>query len=263
MTFQNLRSHTRGEPCRDREVQTGRDETMSQFVLCGCLMEETIETIPGFLEYPGIDRVEWRLDVLSRHNSIEDSLRALSILSLRGRHPVIATNRPERFLGSFGGPEKLRLEVLRKAAEAGAEWIDIEDDVPLEAIEALRATGARILLSHHDYDGTPDRRSLGALLESLARFKPDAIKITTFARQAEDNLRVLELIPFARRELGIEVVSFCMGPLGRWSRFACLPLGSPWTYVQFPDRPAAGPGQFTATEMRSLIELAGEEPQAD
>ncbi len=112
---------------------------------------------------------------------------------------------------------------------------------------------SRCLLSHHDFSATPDRLTLQRLAAAMAQRKPHAIKIVTYARTPEDNLRVLDLIPFGRQELGMEVLAFCMGPLGRWSRLVSLLLGSPWAYVQFPELSAAAEGQFTATEMRQLL----------
>jgi 3-dehydroquinate dehydratase type I len=93
----------------------------------------------------------------------------------------------------------------------------------------------------------------------MAEKRPHAIKLATSAQTPADNLRVLELIPFGQQQLGVEVLAFCMGPLGRWSRLICLLLGSPWTYVQLPELASAAPGQWTAEEMRRLLEMLSAE----
>lgn len=227
------------------------------FSLCGCLLDAPLHDLPRFLNYPGVDVIEWRLDTFMGKHSRETTLEALGLLASGPRHPVLATNRPAREGGAFEGSEELRIDILRRAAEAGAEWADMESDVPKEALERVQAAGARVLLSHHDFSATPDRSSLQRLAEEMARKGAEAIKITTYAQSAEDNLRVLDLIPFGRHRLGIDVIAFCMGPLGRWSRFACLLLGSPWTYVQLPEQSAAAPGQFTAPQMHALLEAGG------
>jgi 3-dehydroquinate dehydratase type I len=101
--------------------------------------------------------------------------------------------------------------------------------------------------------GTPSREILRAKLESMSETGADALKIATLARTDEDNLRVLELIPMAGKRFGIDLVAFCMGPAGRWSRVVSVLLGSPWTYAQFEGRLATAPGQLTVPEMRELI----------
>ena len=231
---------------------------LPKFALCGCVTDVPVGKIRDVLHHPEVDLMEWRLDVFFRRYALEETLNALGVLSTFPRHPVVSTNRPKAEGGMFEGAEELRLEILHKAIDAGAEWIDLEDQVADGAFQGFRSRNALILLSHHDFSATPNRLALKHLAETMARRSPHAIKIVTYAQAPEDNLRLLELIPFGRQELGIDVLAFCMGPQGRWSRAVCLFLGSPWTYVQVPELSPSAEGQFTALEMRILLkELAG------
>jgi len=227
--------------------------------LCGCITDPPIESLPGLLRHPEVDLLEWRLDLFLRRHSVGKTFSALAALSSSPRHPVVVTNRPKREGGEFEGPEELRFEILHRAIEAGAEWIDLEGWVDEATLQGFRAGNASILLSHHDFSGTPDRRSLRRFAEALAQKHPHVIKLVTYAQTPADNLRVLELIPFGRQELGVEVLAFCMGPSGRWSRLVCLLLGSPWTYVQLSELAPAAPGQWTSAEMRRLLEVLSAE----
>jgi 3-dehydroquinate dehydratase I len=227
---------------------------LSKFPLCGCVTDVPVGKITDVLHHPEVDLLEWRLDVFFWRYGLNETLDALGLLSTFPRHPVLSTNRPKAEGGMFQGAEELRLEILHKAIDAGAEWVDLEDQVADGAFQGFRSRDARILLSHHDFSATPDRLSLQRLAETMARRRPHAIKIVTYARSPEDNLRVLELIPFGRQELGIDVLAFCMGQQGRWSRAVCVFLGSPWAYVQVPELSPAAEGQFTAAEMRTLVE---------
>lgn len=228
--------------------------TDAKVLLCGCLLEVPAEQIGQFLQYPGVDLVEWRLDCFLPHFTVAQLSRALDILNRFPRHPVLATNRPKSQGGNFTGPEPLRLELLQKAVAAGAEWVDLEDEVDASAFSWFRRRKVKILVSHHDFAATPEPPVLRRLLRDLAARSADAVKIVTYANTPADNLRVLELIPWARQELGIELIAFCMGPLGRWSRLAAPLLGSPWTYVQMSGQSAAAAGQLTAEQMHRLLE---------
>jgi 3-dehydroquinate dehydratase I len=221
--------------------------------LCGCVTDVPAAQLRGLFQHPEVDLLEWRLDVFFKHHGWEETLKALRVLSAFPRHPIVATNRPQREGGTFAGTEEQRLEILDKAVEAGAEWVDLEDWVGETTLQDFRSRKARVLLSHHDFSVTPDRLTLQRHAEAMARKKPHAIKIVTYARTPEDSLRVLELIPFGHQELGVEVLAFCMGPLGCWSRLVSLLLGSPWAYVQLPELAAAAEGQLTAAEMRALL----------
>lgn len=225
--------------------------------LCGCLTDVSGTGLAALLRHPEVDLLEWRLDLFLQHHSLAQTREALSRLAVSRRHPVVATNRPTREGGAFAGPENLRLEILHQAVEAGAEWVDLEAWVDDSTVQGFRGQDTRILISHHDFAATPERLTLQHLAEAAARCRPDAVKIVAYAQTPEDNLRVLDLIPFGRDRLGVEVLAFCMGPLGRWSRLICLLLGSPWTYVQLPELGPAAPGQWTAAEMRRMLKVLG------
>lgn len=222
--------------------------------LCGCLVHVPVDRLRQFLRHPEVNLVEWRLDSFIKFTSLAETMDSLPLLSTSARHPVVATNRPIKEGGAFDGSEAERIEVLQKAIEAGAEWVDIEASAGCAALAAVRSGRARILLSHHDFSGTADRLSLRRLVTKMADKQPDVIKIICYAKAPEDNLRMLELIPFCRREFGIGAIAFCMGPVGGWSRLVCLSLGSPWTYVQFTGLTPSAPGQYTAEEMRHLLD---------
>lgn len=230
--------------------------TKSKPALCGCLLDVAPERLASCLNHPAVDWIEWRLDHTVRQHSLKTTLGFLGALHSPERRPVLATNRAQREGGVFEGDEATRFAVLRKASLDGAEWVDLEADVPADVLEEFKSGHSAVLLSRHDFDATPDAAALKRTVERMAARRPHALKIVTYARSPEDNLRVLELIPFARREFDIETIAFCMGPLGLWSRFGCLLLGSPWTYVQLPGQEASAPGQISAERMHALLDAA-------
>lgn len=225
------------------------------FKLCGCLMNTSPGELPAILSRCELDLVEWRLDSLISNRGRETVLELLSLLPFLPAIPMLATNRHRRDGGLFDGSDEERLEMLAQAAETGFQWIDLEARLDAGMVSRFRTTGRRILISHHDFNGTPPSDELRGKMAKVARCNPDAIKIVTLARCQEDNLRVLELIAFGKRELGIDVIAFCMGPAGRWSRAVSLLMGSPWTYVRMTEQGEAAPGQVTAREMRELMRL--------
>jgi 3-dehydroquinate dehydratase type I len=82
------------------------------------------------------------------------------------------------------------------------------------------------------------------------------VKIVTYARSAEDNLRLLRIIP---RSLagGQRIIAFCMGPHGRVSRILAPLLGSLITYASLRRGAESAPGQWTVEEMRKMTALLG------
>ncbi len=225
--------------------------------LCGCMLDFSREEITGRMQEAEVDLIEWRLDIHIRRHSIEDTLLAFSLFSSQNRLPFLVTNRPAREGGAFDGGERPRLEVLQCAVEAGAEWVDLEPDVPESEINWFRMRNVGILISHHELNETPPMGVLQERVAQMASLRPHVIKIATIAREQEDNLRVLGLIPWAQREFGIDTIAFCMGEQGRWSRIACVAMGSPWTYAQMPGQTQAAPGQLPAKNMRIILKNMG------
>jgi len=237
-------------------ADASEDEPRSRALMplvCGCLAQCSPEEFPYWLKHPEADLVEWRMDKFAGRFSALGIKSYLGALSARPRLAVIATNRPLREMGAFAGREDLRLGMLEEAAKSGAEWIDLEHDAGADHVAAFREAGARVLLSWHSPEGTPPKEILRAKLESMCKRGADALKIVTLARSPEDNLKVLELIPLAAMEFGIDLIAFCMGPAGMWSRVVSVFLGSPWTYAQFEGQSATAPGQLSVSEMRGLI----------
>jgi 3-dehydroquinate dehydratase type I len=221
--------------------------------ICGCLTGCSPEDFPKWLNHPEVDLVEWRMDKFADSYPVEEMNAFLVALSGKPRLPVIATNRPFREMGAFAGREDVRLRMLEDAARSGADWIDIEYGECMDMIAPLREAGSKVLVSWHNPAETPGRKILRTKLENMCKPGADALKIVTMAQSDEDNLRVLELIPLAGKELGVDLVAFCMGPAGGWSRLASLFLGSPWTYAQFAGQSETAPGQLSVSDMRGLI----------
>jgi 3-dehydroquinate dehydratase type I len=83
------------------------------------------------------------------------------------------------------------------------------------------------------------------------------VKIVTYANSAEDNLRLLRLIPMSLAE-GQPIIAFCMGPRGRASRLLAPLLGSFLTYASLRKGAESAPGQWTVAETRKMMALLGE-----
>jgi len=225
------------------------------FKLCGCLMDAAPEEFPAILSDGEVDVVEWRLDSLIRNRGREAVFEPFSHLPSPSSTLMLATCRHSRDGGFFEASDEERLDILARAATAGFHWIDLEERLDDDVVRRFQAMGRRILMSHHDFTQTPPFAALCGRMERMARLNPDAIKIVTLAHSPDDCLRVLELIPFGRRQWNLDVIAFCMGPWGRWTRAVSLILGSPWTYVRLAGQGEAASGQYTAREMRTLMRL--------
>jgi 3-dehydroquinate dehydratase type I len=194
----------------------------------------------------GADLLEWRLDV-TREPEVETVLPQSPL-------PVIATVRSVEQGGHFSGTRQEQLRLLIRAATSGSSYVDWEFRPGEPLPDELSGMRERVILSYHDFEQTPAGRQLEALFDQMAASTTGVVKVVTLAQRKEDNISLLNLIGRGRNR-GIEVVAFCLGPLGRISRLACLLMGGAFTYAALESGAEAAPGQLTLAKMRHLLEL--------
>jgi len=183
---------------------------------------------------PRADVVELRFD------QVRD-LRPDRLLGLPGK-PKLVTVRSRQQGG--GAVPADREPILRKALDAGVEFLDLEFGGRDHLL--LKGPGrARRILSHHDFQGTP--ADLQSLHHDMRVAAGDALlKIATFADTAGDILRLRDLLRSA--EPGT-LAGFCMGPKGAASRVLARLWGSAAVYAPRRGAPESAPGQIALEDL--------------
>ena len=201
------------------------------------------------------DVVEIRLDAMPEAR-IAPCVAALDL-------PLLVTNRPRWEGGLFAGREDDRVDQLCAAVRAGARYADIElrTDPALRSqlFAVARDCSARMIVSSHDYTGTPPAALLRATLQQMVASGAHMGKIVTTATNADEALRVLALLEEAAL-LGFPLSAFAMGEPGRITRLATLYLGGAMTYAALDEHQATAPGQLSVGHLRSLITLFEQRP---
>jgi 3-dehydroquinate dehydratase type I len=181
---------------------------------------------------------------------------------------LLVTNRRREEGGLFSGTEEERVTILGRAAASGADYVDIEASTGPRLVAGLKKEIAntpgkspKLVVSWHDFQKTPSERLLREKLAGCGEWSPDIVKIVTMARTVEDNLKILRLIPYARRK-GMEVIAFCMGPAGRISRVASVLLGGYLGFAAADGHERSAPGQMPVREMARILRMLGSSPLA-
>jgi 3-dehydroquinate dehydratase/shikimate dehydrogenase len=171
---------------------------------------------------------------------------------------AIATCRRKENSGNFTGSLKAELELLAEAAEAGCQIVDLEVESAEVATprqldqfrERLRAAGAALLISFHDFNRT---KYLEQAAQRIEAFHPDFIKVVSTAKSLADNLAVLKLI--ADSSLSARVVGIAMGEAGLVSRVLGPRAGAAFTFASSSEGLETAPGQVSARTLRELYRL--------
>lgn len=188
----------------------------------------------------GLELAEVRLEALS---PTPQDVREIFSQPVR----LIATMRPGRH------SEEERLTILTNAIEAGAAYVDIELGSPTLLREGLaqaaRRTGCEIIVSHHDFDSTPDRDELMEIVDRCFEEGADLAKIACVVKTPADAARLLGVLEDAR-----PIVAIGMGKMGAITRVAAPLLGSPFTYASPEGGPPTAEGQLGAGTLRRIME---------
>ncbi len=198
------------------------------------------------------DVLELRMDLLPTQSKVRELIKAVRSA---GPAQVLVTNRPSGDLSEL--MEKERLGVLAEAIYLGADYVDVELSTATSGLEELRALiGAagnrtRLIISHHDFAKTPAGRILRGLFHDCVRAGAGIVKIVTRARRPEDNLKVLELIPYALRR-NVPIIALCMGEEGRMSRIMAPLVGGLFTFAALERGSESAAGQLTVEEMKRI-----------
>ncbi|WP_100182385.1 type I 3-dehydroquinate dehydratase [Candidatus Nitrosotenuis aquarius] len=190
------------------------------------------------------DYAEIRFDFLAP----KDIPMALELTKKYNKQCVF-TLRPKNQGGKFQGTEKERISILKLIAEYNPYFLDLEFSAAnKDLIEYIKKTKTQILVSWHDFHGTPSVATLSQKYQKMKKVSKN-IKLVTTAKSIKDTASVLSLY----KKQGSGLIAFAMGDYGRISRILCLHLGAPYTYVSL-GKPVA-PGQFSLDEIKSLQSL--------
>jgi 3-dehydroquinate dehydratase type I len=207
-------------------------------------MAEACAGLPRIRE--AADCVELRLDLFDEDFDLAVLLRE------RGSVPVVATLRPRAQGGRSLLPPDERLRVLIQAAELGADFVDLEFDAATPAAQAaVRAAGARVIISRHDFASMPASIADGWWSE-LAAQGADVVKVVGTAADVRDCVQVFRVLQRADRP----TIAIGMGPAGLATRVLALRSEQCLlTYAALDTGGGTAPGQLSIRDMRETYRV--------
>ncbi len=207
-------------------------------------------TMIGNAEREGADLIEIRLDymgldILKDMSRLEDMVEQCSV-------PLIATNRHAEQGGECKLNEAQRLKTLIRAAEAGFTYVDVELTTQgvTEVIDAVKAYGAKAIVSFHNFDYTPSFQEMEKIAGAQVKAGADVCKIVTMAKDLADSIRCL-LFTLEISE-NSNLVCFAMGEKGLLSRVLSPLFGASFTYASLGEGLETAPGQISVRELREI-----------
>lgn len=212
--------------------------------ICVSIAAETVEECLTLLGTAKM--AEIRLDSC---NYTDIEIEHIFSLSKSGKE-LIATCRE----GKHNESERQR--ILIHAIKSGATLVDIEIESSSQftesVIAAAKAYGCKIIISYHNFTGTPDKKELEKITLNCFAAGADIAKIACKTNNCSDAANILSLYSFRD-----SIVAIGMGVEGRITRAAAIFLGAPFTFASPDGGKMTAEGQMTQTEMEQKLTLMG------
>jgi 3-dehydroquinate dehydratase-1 len=203
------------------------------------------------------DLLEWRIDGYDNVENLNDSLQALkSLRSKIGNIPLIYTCRIDAEGGFKTIDRQTRLNLIQASIRSkDLDIVDVEmcnDAAFIEDVrQAVRESEARLILSYHNFNQTPDEDAILGKLARAQEMGADIAKVAVMPKSYSDVLTLLGATLKAREKLGVPLVTMAMGAEGGVTRLAGGLFGSDITFAI--GKTASAPGQIPIGQLRQAL----------
>lgn len=220
--------------------------------VCEKTTEAVLDAVKEVKTTPA-DLIEWRIDYFD-----EDMFAAApEIFKTAAPLPVLCTFRTK----AEGGEREIDPAAYFALNEAlgalGVPMLDLELALCLarearakQAIDALHARGAVLVLSSHDFEKTPPRDVLVERYRQMEALGGDLPKIAVMPQSQRDVMVLLSAMTEASAACG-PLIGISMGELGKMTRVRGGAFGSVMTFAS--KGKASAPGQIDAETLASML----------
>jgi 3-dehydroquinate dehydratase I len=231
--------------------------------ICVPLVGETIaqleeETV--FLRTIDLDLVEWRVDFFEHVEDIEKVKEALvAIRTILPNTPIIFTFRSHKEGGNKEIATSFYFKLNKIIAETGlVDIVDVElfnHQKEVQAlIEAAHGQNVFVIISNHDFHGTPAKEEIIARLRKAQELGGDIPKIAVMPTCSADVLTLLEATNTMNEQYADRpFITMSMAGKGVISRLSGEVFGSAVTFGAA--NKASAPGQVGVKELRNILNL--------
>lgn len=206
----------------------------------------------------GVDCFEWRADFNEcRHDPAAMIELGRALAAELSDKPLLFTFRSTSQGGNDEFSAREYFELTRAIIEAEVtDMVDIEtwigDELVKELCDCAHEHGLVVLVSYHDFSGTPATEWMVNLMNHMLELGADIPKCAVMAHDAADALRLLAATEEVHRTREVPLLTMAMGREGSITRLAGEYFGSALTFCSLAK--SSAPGQVDARLARTIMD---------
>jgi 3-phosphoshikimate 1-carboxyvinyltransferase len=189
----------------------------------------------------GAEHAEFRTDLcLIRPHEVHELMKRCPwwIVTLRNESLLIADIR----------------EIFAESLKHHPIYVDVDvtivnNSLVAQMIGQARDSGAKIMISYHHFEETPDDDELVKLTHSMFELCADVIKLACMAHSVQDGKRMTALY-----QRFPNIIAFGMGDFGRQSRIDSLKYGLKIAFAAPDHGKQTAEGQYRLGELKTIAE---------
>lgn len=193
--------------------------------------------------------VEWRVDYYQEVEEPGWYQKPLELIEeMLPGCPILVTYRT--------GNDQIEAELITRLIQTGKpQLIDLRlemaDDRRENLMKQAREKGIGVVVSHHDFLGTPNRTEMVSLLLQMAQTGADLVKLAVMPTTAQDVTDLTNAAKdYTQRPNHLPMIAISMGELGQRTRIMGKEIGSCMTFAAAGCKTA--PGQIDAVKLQNI-----------
>ncbi len=206
------------------------------------------------------DVLEWRVDFFEAIGNTASVVQLAKAIKRAAPDLLVLFTRRSSEEGGEAIPltEDQVIALYEAVCESnGIDWIDYEMSHTPAHIAKVRAAscanGIQLVLSWHDFSGTPSQTLLIQKFLQAQQLGADVAKVAVMPHTTDDVLTLLMATRQASSLLNIPIISLSMGQYGVITRLMGWTLGSALTFVVGAE--SSAPGQIPIDDMHVVLQI--------
>ena len=239
-----------------KNVEIGKGIPKICIPLTGKNREEIIEEME-IVKKSNPDLIEWRVDFFEESDNPERVCEMLGTINDSFKQiPVLFTFRTKEEGGEKSIMSEDYVKLLKEVSERRlADIVDVQvfwyGEKSEDFIKELKETGAVVLASSHQFEGTPSVREMSDALYTMENRGADIVKLAVMPQSGKDVCALLEATMERKEHSNKPMITMSMGQSGMLSRICGELTGSCVTFAS--GKQASAPGQIKADELKKVL----------